>query len=141
MIYEVINPSDRVVCEANSLAVAAFSVLSLSTKMGVVNVEDSTDKFFEFFSAVSAFEAKWGDPNKFLKENAADISACLLSFFYGDEKALARHRRTIELIDDPQKRETYRKEHEDSARTSMNRIVQSAWSMGKALAEREAAVA
>ena len=130
-VYEVINPSDETTCEAESLAVAAFSTLLVCSQYGVMNAAEESDRFFDCFQGIAAFAATWGEPKEFGERNAEAIIACLESFAYLSPRERRRYKPALELIDDPEKRRLFRDEHEDSARTSTTQICKRAWRLAE----------
>ena len=136
--WELINPSDKVTFEAPSLEVAAFCAVLLSPHYGVRCVENESESFFEFMGAVHVFESRWGKAADFLVSHETEIADCLDSFAYLSAGERTRYKRAIELIDDPEKRQRFRDEHEERARSSISAICKRAWKY--AVSIREAAL-
>lgn len=72
----------------------------------------------------------------FIADNREAVSKSLGSVLYGDFVDRDTYNAGIELIDDPEKRDVWKRRWEDSRRTSMSRICQRAWELCRIMTER-----
>ncbi len=142
MLYEIINMSDAYTIEANSLDVAFMACLFLGQgqySFKPLGDEEAQDIPFFMFGGVEewcslhlsqSFKAVVDhlttDPAK--REELAD---CLDSCLIGHQEDRETYRAGIELIDDPAKRETWRRKWHKDRLSSMNDIGNRAYIMAK----------
>lgn len=146
MIYEFINMSDKITFIAPNDAIAWATTVLFSQGKAGCHREDGTN-----LNSILVFHS---DPEKvFLEmcqeilgdtmenyisktENEQEIANALLSFAYTSISERSIYDKTIELLQDPEEIEQFKKEHEESKRTSMSQWVLGAWQYGKQLQEQ-----
>jgi hypothetical protein len=69
----------------------------------------------------------------FIAEHEAAIRESFGSFSYATRSQRLMFDDAVASITDPEKLETFKRGHEDRERSSMNRIVQRAWSLAKSM--------
>lgn len=134
MIYELINPSDKITFIANDDQCAFFVTVILGKgKYGCQNIDTgkSMETILMFASERQIDETinqnLGSSLSEFLKKRKDDVINSLKSFAYlsGDERRI--YDSACEAITDPDKLNEFKSKHEDHNRTSMSRIVKSAW--------------
>lgn len=132
MLYEIINPSDKIVCEAKTSNIACFCIWMISPNFWVESEE--WEKFWiPVFHGGEALYKKHiaEDIGSFVKENKDDIKACYRSFMYWNFNQYKDFKKALDCITDETKKKEFLANHEDNHRSSMNQIVLIAWEYGK----------
>ena len=130
MLYEVINPSDKTVCEAEKESIACFCIWTLSSQFWIENEEWKSFGIPAFHWWEELYK-KYISHNieDFVKENKEGINECFKSFMYWDFDSFKERKKVLEMITEKEKKEEYLSWHENESRTSMNEIVKRAWNM------------
>ena len=124
MLYELVNPSDPYVFQADSFPVAVTTAWLISS-MYEAKPEDGDDYFgIPAFMEDPAKEYKeqFGDSiEDFINKHNAEIVDALQSLVLGGFKDYRRYLLAVEMIDDPEKLMAFRERWNDG-RSSMNNI-------------------
>ncbi len=124
MLYELVNPSDPYVFQADSFPVAVTTAWLISS-MYEANPEDGDDYFgIPSFMEDPAKEYKeqFGDSiEDFINKHNAEIVDALQSLVLGGFKDYRQYLLAVEMIDDPEKLMAFREKWNDR-RSSMNNI-------------------
>ena len=147
--YELVTPSDTVTFAANDDLIAyAVTLIVGQGKAGITKLTDKNldnQENFPYQPFIAFMNKHHSDmiiQDAFgckLEEYVEDIEVrkkiaeCMNSFAYGDLESRIVFDEAMEAIDDPAKREKFRKGHEDRNRTSMSQIVKGAWDYAEQL--------
>lgn len=134
MLYELINPSDPYVFEAEDHETAALTVLTLGTMYGAEGEEGEHDVPVTFMlDPEEWFKETFGRPIAIaIEEKKQAIADALLSMTYGDFRDYRLYHNTLKAIEDPAKREQFVREWEDR-RSSITSISDRCHRIGKEL--------
>jgi hypothetical protein len=138
MIYEFITPSDPITFIAENDSIAWITAALLAAGKAGCTREDgkSIDTMTAFVpedrrSEIYIKYIGTEDVGKYTKEHKKEITDALLSFAYGSIGQRKQYDAAIAAITDPEKLKQFKSQHEDAQRTSMNRWVGHAWTLGK----------
>lgn len=141
-LYEIINPSDPYTIEADALDVALVACIFLGrgqyafepiggddTLRIPMFIFGGTDQWCQehFHQSIQVIV------DRVLKDKSAELVTCFDSCLIGKAQDRAIYRSALELIDDPSKREEWRKKWHENRRTSTNDIGGRAYVMAKNL--------
>lgn len=123
MLYELINPSDPYIFEADSLEVATLTVFLLSTGFGAKPIKgDEGVPIMMFGNAEEYYKEKFGrDVQTGLETNFSSVRKALASFMLGNFSDYKRYQVALNAITDDDKRKTFIDEWQDE-RSSLNNI-------------------
>ena len=124
MLFELINPSDKITLEAENWAVASACAWMLSSMFWVED-EDWKNRGSARFCDKEYVESVLWDPKEFAKNNKEAMKKCFSSFMYGSFSDYRNFQKALSLIDSEEKKEEYKKFNEDT-RSSLNAIVKAA---------------
>jgi hypothetical protein len=144
LIYEFITPSDPITFVAENDAIAWMTAALLAegkagcTREDGKNLETMT-VFIDENKRLDIYRKYLGtdDLDKFLTEHIEEIADAFLSFAYGDVNGRKLYETAIESITDPDKLEQFKRKYENDNRTSLNRWVTYAWTLGKAFKNKQ----
>ncbi|MDM1021638.1 hypothetical protein QSV37_15195 [Acinetobacter sp. VNK23] len=138
MIFEIINPSDKCTLEAFDHEVASVACCLIGSGQYALKGLDTDLEvpLFLFGGHDEWFTEKFGrtfeESIDFCKNNKLDaLITCLNSTLIGGAESRASFNKGMDLIDDPVKKEEWRKHWLDQRRTSLNNICASAWSYAR----------
>lgn len=123
MLYELKNPSDPYVFEADSLEVATLTVYLLSTAFGAEPIEGDGDvPIMLFGDAEEYYKEKFGrDVKTGFESNFTSVRKAMASFMLGNFSDYKRYQAALNAITDEEKRKTFIDEWQDN-RSSLNNI-------------------
>lgn len=130
MLYELVNPSDKITFQADNEKVACYCAWTLSSGFWVQNENWITywiPAFHGWDSLVEEVISK--DIPKFIEENKNKIKKCFKSFMYWDFQNFKDFQNCLDAITDKEKKIVFLKKHEDNHRSSLNKIVLRAWEL------------
>jgi hypothetical protein len=145
MLYELINPSDPYTFRAESREIAVLAAVLLSSGFGVRELDGEdwmagpflfmqADDFLRWFA--EEFHADISAPAEFDAYVAARrlaIADAFDSFVIGCHNDRLDYEEALQAIDDPAKREAFRRARQDRRRTSRSRIGETAWRLAEQL--------
>jgi hypothetical protein len=146
MIFEFINPSDKYHFEATDLEIGAgVTVILGEGKAAAQCVDDENIKvpFFMFGNTHDAwFKEKFGfdfeaSAHRLKNERKQDLINALNSFTIGTLEDYHVFQEAMKLIDDPKKREKYRKVYHKKKLTSLSDFGTYAWAFARELGNSE----
>ena len=124
MLYELINPSDPYIFEADSFGVAVITGMLLGMAYGV-EPQSGEDYFpIPLFNphAEQDFEQRFGaSPKDYLSAHRPEVIKALKSLMLGHFEDYKRYKAACEAIDDPDKLKVFREKWFDSI-SSINNI-------------------
>lgn len=123
-LYEIVNPSDKVLVAAESDQVAAIAILVLGMGRFALVRCDNGERVLPLFLLGGAEEwlaAQHIDLGTFVKEHAVDLAAVFDSAFYGDASEAEALEAALAALA-PLEREASRRAYNDRKRSSMNNI-------------------
>lgn len=130
MLFELINPSDKIHFEASSRAIADVCVVSISSMYAATEINPETlEEIWSGgilqFSGIDTLKEAHGidDLDKWIIENTEDMNTCFKSFAYGSVKDFYFYKKAVASIDDPEKKQAFIDDWDDKHRSSMNKIV------------------
>jgi len=143
-IYEFVTPSDPVTFKAEDDNVAtAVGAIVGGGKAGTGRCDENGDDVqlptLTFFSAdtmemLSDFIGC--DFEEFVKKEWDKIATACESFAYGTVASRKEYDTALECITDPEKREEFKKFHEDKNRTSVSGWVCYAWQLAESIRKK-----
>lgn len=140
MIFEIVNPSDMYTIEADSFELACTATCILGEgAYSLIEIDGDNEMPLFFFGGHNEwFEKTFGHNFTQSLELFApeQIAVALDSVLIGGKENRQTYRDGLELIDDPAKREEWRRRWHDERRSSLNDIGGRAYAIAKALKER-----
>lgn len=103
MLYDLINPSDKITLEAPTVEIACYCAWTLSWMMWVEDENGESSGIPAFHGGELMSETLW-DFEKFLETNKTEIAKCFMSFTHGDFQTYKDHKKALECITDPEER-------------------------------------
>jgi hypothetical protein len=147
MIFEFINPSDPYHFEAPDLEIATVVTFILgegkgaADQVGIENEEERLEvPMFLFGGELDWIQATFHKPmDEFLDDvktnRRQELIKSLESVTIGSLNDYKIYHKTLDLIDDPVKRDQYREMYHDEKRSSVNDFGSYAWKVAKSLKE------
>ena len=141
MVFDLINPSDRITFESESLEAAALAVMLLGDgKLGADCVDDPDIRvpLMLFGDPGDWTKAKFGKSlDQFVKDNMGGVAPVLRSFITGSPADRKLYGDALGLISDESDRAEFIRRWDDRKRSSMNAITNAAHAMADELEAKD----
>ncbi len=135
MLYELINPSDPYVFEAEDFETATLTVFALSTAFGAKPKEGEEVPVFIFGGSREWYIGRFGrTPDDGMAAKKTAVADALGSFMYGHFEDVRRYNAALSAITDPEKKLKFIDEWQDGC-SSVNNIGGVAHELGRLLSE------